>query len=38
MGQIASQKVGDCGWDRPVADFEDALLHYAKKPTMYLQF
>ncbi len=38
MGQIASQKVGDCGWDRPVADFESALLHYAKKPTMYLLF
>ena len=38
MGQIASQKVGDCGWDRPVADFESALLHYAKKPTMYVQF
>ena len=37
MGQIAGQKVGDCGWDRPVADFESALLHYAKKPTMYLQ-
>ena len=38
MGQIAGQKVGDCGWDRPVADFEEALLQYAKKPTMYLQF
>lgn len=38
MGQIASNKVGDCGWDRPVADFEDALLQYAKKPTMYVQF
>lgn len=38
MGQIAGQKVGDCGWDRPVADFEDALLQYAKKPTMYVQF
>lgn len=38
MGQIAGQKVADCGWDRPVADFETALLQYAKKPTMYLQF
>ncbi|WP_374297866.1 glycosyltransferase family 4 protein [Acinetobacter sp.] len=38
MGQIAGQKVADCGWDRPVADFEDALLQYAKKPTMYVQF
>ena len=38
MGQIAGQKVADCGWDRPVADFEDALFQYAKKPTMYVQF
>jgi glycosyltransferase involved in cell wall biosynthesis len=30
MGQLAMQTVADRGWDKPVADFEQALLQYAK--------
>ena len=38
MGHRAARQVEHCGWDKPISDFENALLQYAKKPMIYAEF
>lgn len=37
MGKNASNSVADRGWDKPVQDFEQALMRYAKRSIRYLK-